>query len=471
MPTTPAILTLTGTSVDVLNAIRNSASINYRNYVPVATPDADCIRKIGAVIMDFPSLQNEFINALINRIGLVILSNKTFDNPLRAFKRGVMEYGETVEEIFVELAKPFDYNPTGAASTFMAREIPDVRASFHVVNYQKFYKQTIQPETLKKAFLSWGAMDSLIEGKIVEALYTGANYDEYLTMKYLLAQHILEGHVYPVQISGVDAANAAAAVTTIKAVSNQMTFLSDKYNIAHVRNSTEKNDQYMLINSAFDAIVDVNVLASAFNMDKAQFMGHRVLVDSFGALDTARLDVLFANDPNYTTLTSAQLSALDAIPAVIVDKDWFMVFDNLIRLDSDFNGEGLYWNYWYHVWKTFSVSPFSNAACFVAGAPVVSAVSVTPATASVVNDAEHRLTCTAEVTNAYFAPKAVDWTVDSDGKAAGITVDKRGNVYIPKSAAADSYTITATATVPTAAGGSTYAYDTCVITVSAPSSD
>ena len=105
MPNKPALLTLTNSSVDVLDAIRNSASMNYQNYGPIATPDADSVRKIGAIIMDNVTLQNEFVNALVNRIGRVIVTSKLYDNPWASFKKGMLEFGENIEEIFVELAK------------------------------------------------------------------------------------------------------------------------------------------------------------------------------------------------------------------------------------------------------------------------------------------------------------------------------------------------------------------------------
>ena len=73
MPVKPKIVTLTNASVDILNAIRNNASVNYRDHVPMATSDADSVREIGAVIMDYPALQNEFLSALVNRIGKVLL--------------------------------------------------------------------------------------------------------------------------------------------------------------------------------------------------------------------------------------------------------------------------------------------------------------------------------------------------------------------------------------------------------------
>ena len=114
MPSRPKIMTLTNSSVDVLNAIRNSATTNYRNYVPGATADAESIREIGAIIMDNPSLQNEFLSALVNRIGRVILTSKLYDNPWAVFKKGMLEFGETIEEIFVDIAKPYEYDPAVA---------------------------------------------------------------------------------------------------------------------------------------------------------------------------------------------------------------------------------------------------------------------------------------------------------------------------------------------------------------------
>lgn len=423
MPTKPHIKTLTNSSVDILNAIRNSASTNYQNYVPVATPDAESIREIGSVIMDFPSLQNEFLSTLMNRIGRVLVTSKTYDNPWAMFKKGMLEFGETVEEIFVNIAEPFQFDPDIAVTNQYKREIPDVRSSFHVMNYQKFYKATIQNDQLRQAFLSWQGITDLI-AKIVDALYTGANYDEFQTMKYLLAKRLLNGGLYPVTVGTVNAENAKSIVSTVKGVSNNLEFMSDKYNIAGVQNFTKKPDQIVLVNSNFDAIMDVEVLASAFNMDKAEFMGHRVLVDSFGSLDIARLNKLFADDSTYTEISTEELQALDSIPAVLVDADWFMIFDNYQNFTEKYNGEGLYWNYWYHVWKTFSVSPFANAIAFVPGTPSVTSVKVSPETATV--SAGQSITLSAVVDTEYFAPQTVAWTSDTDN----VTVNASGVVTV-----------------------------------------
>lgn len=451
MATKPKVVTLTNSSVDILNVIRENASQNYRDYVPKATADADAIRQIGAVIMDYPNLQNEFLSALVNRIGRVLITSKMYSNPWAMFKKGLLEFGETIEEIFVNIAKPFQFDQAVAESEVFKREIPDVRAAFHIMNYQKFYKATISNDQLRQAFLSWEGITDLI-AKIVDAMYTGANYDEFLTMKYLLARHILDGHMYPVQIPTVSTENMKTIVSDIKGISNAMEFLSTEYNLTGVATHTPKADQYMLINSKFDAVMDVEVLASAFNMEKAEFLGKRVLVDSFGKLDIARLAVLFKDDPTYIEPTSDELTALDKIPAVIVDKDWFMIFDNYQNFTEQYNGQGLYWNYWYHVWKTFSVSPFANNALFVPGTPSVTSVTVTPATATVTKGQSIQLTATVVTEN--FAPQSVTWNSDSDNA----TVDASGKVTLT-SAATGTVNITAKSTYdPTKTGK-------CVITV------
>ena len=318
MPNIPSTTQLTGRSVDILNAIRNSATANYRDYVPAAEESLDSIREIGAVIMNYPALQNEFLSALINRIGRVIITNKMYTNPWASFKKGVLEFGETIEDIFVNIAKPFDYDVSVAENEVFKREIPDVRAAFHILNYQKFYKSTIQNDQLRQAFLSWQGITDLI-AKIVDAMYTGANYDEFLVMKYMVARHILNGELFAKQVPTVQESNMKSIVGTIKGVSNDFTFMKTKYNLAGVANYSNKEDQYIIVNAEFDAVMDVDVLAAAFNMDKADFMGHRVLVDSFGSLDNDRLAQIFAGDTEYTPLTSGELTALDAIPAIIVD--------------------------------------------------------------------------------------------------------------------------------------------------------
>lgn len=435
MATIPHPRTLTNVTENVLNAIRNQASNTYRDYVPIATADAESIRQIGATIMDYPELQNEFVSALINRIALVVVTSKTYQNPWAIFKRGVLDFGESIEEIFVDIAKVETYDPADAENTLYKRYLPNIRSAFHVLNYEKFYPVTISDAELRKAFTSYAGVSDLI-ARIVNSLYSALNYDEYQTMKYMLARKILSGMVTPVAIS--DVTDAKTVVKAVKGIVNKMRFMSPDYNIAHVKTFSDPAEQYILLDTQFDADMDVDVLATAFNMDKAEFIGRRVLIDGFGNLDSARLAELFANDPNYVALTSAEIAALNTIPCAIVDRDFFMIYDNLLQFREDYNGKGLYWNEFLHAWKTFSLSPFANAAVAVAGVPTVTAVALSAPATAVAGSVAHVL---ATVTTTNFAPQTVEWSISP----STCTVDAAGNVTIP-SGFTGTITVTATST-------------------------
>lgn len=449
MPTIPKTQTLNASSVDILNAIRNSASTNYRDFVPTAKNTPESIRRIGEIIMQYTPLQNEFLNALVNRIARVIITSKMYSNPLSMFKKGLIDFGESIEEIFVNIANPHQYDVEESENKVFAREIPDVRAAFHTLNYKKFYKQTIQNKDLNQAFLSWDGITDLIS-KIVNAMYTAANYDEFVTTKYMLAKAILDGRLSAIT---VDANDAKGAVTKIKGVSNALTFMSNNYNVAGVQTFTDKDDQYLLVNSQFDSEIDVEVLASAFNMSKAEFMGHRILIDGFGTLDVARLNALFKDDPNYEEPSQDTLTALNAIPAVLVDKNFFMIFDNMFEFTENYNGQGLYWNYFYHTWKTFSMSPFANALVFVPAVPSVTSVTVSPTAITCKKGQSVQLSVTVETKN--YAPKTVNWKSDTDG----VTVDINGHVTVSTSVTQKTAVITAISTYDTKKSGS------CTVTI------
>ena len=452
MPTRPSKVTMDTNAVNIVNAIRNNNSNYYKDYVPAIT-DTSELRQIGKIIMDVPALQNEFLNALINRIAIVRIWSKLFDNPWSMFKKGLLEYGEVIEEVFVDLIRVYEFDAEKAETELFKRVSPDVRAAFHVMNYRKFYKVTIERQKLAKAFLSAQGMEDLIT-YIMTQIYTSANYDEWLTMKYMLAVNILNGRLYPIEVAPVAEANMKSIVTKVKATSNLLEFPSRKYNPAHVFQHTDKSNQYILIDTQFDASMDVNVLASAFNMDKAQFMGNRVQIDGFGTLDNERLAELFADDPNYVELTDEQLEALNSIPMAVVDENFFMIYDNLNEFREVENGQGLYWNYFYHQWKTFSTSPFSNAIVYVPETPAVTAVEVTPATATVAKGAS--LALTTVVTATGYAPQEVTYTSDAEG----VTITEGGVVQV------DADTTAASATITVASVFDPTVTDTVAITIS-----
>ena len=285
--------------------------------------------------------------------------------------------------------------------------------------------------------------------KIVDSMYTAHNLDEFMVMKYMLARNILNGQLYPWTVPAITKESASDIVTEIKAISNELVYDKPTYNLNGVYTNSPKNDQYIITTARFDAIMDVNVLASAFNMEKVEFMGHRVQIDGFDQIDDVRMAELFADDPaaGYVPLTKDEKAALKAVPAVLIDRDYFMIFDNLYKFTEDYNGEGLYWQYWYHAWKTFSSSPFANAVIFVPGTPEVNSITLSPATATVNKGNMLQLNAVVETTG--FAPKTVIWSVDSELS----TISQNGLLSVGADETATTLTVTATSTFDEAKTG------------------
>lgn len=454
MPTKPIITKLSADTPQILNAIRNDLGGQYAEMVPRATNTVESIRAVGQAINNYEPNRNAFLNALFNHIGRVILTSRLYENPWSVFKKGLLEYGETIEEIFVNLANPHDFDPEFAETNQFKREIPDVRAVFHTMNFQKFYKVTVSNDQLRQAFLSWEGVTDLI-ARVIDSLYTGANYDEFVVMKYMIARLALDGVFYPITIPAVNSDNLRQIVGAFKGISNSLGFMSTKYNQAGVATYTDKRYQWLILNAEFDALMSVDVLATSYNRNDAEFMGNRILVDSFSNQDEARLAMLFENDPGYTPFTADEITRLQSIPGVLVDEQWFMIFDNYNNMTEKYNGEGLYWNYWYHTWKTFSASPFNNAILFTTGTPTITTVTVSPATVTATKGQTIQLLATVVGTD--FASHQVSWSIDS--KLSSITQD--GRLLIGKGETATSIVVTATSTFDTSKSG------TATVTVSA----
>ncbi len=393
---------------------------------PVRIPDdTSSIHNIGKYIMGFQPYQNAFLNALVNRIGRVLVTSRMWENPWAIFKKGRLEYGETVEEIFANIAKPHSYDPGKAESEVFKREIPDVRAAFHTMNFQKFYKVTISNDQLRQAFLSYGELTDLI-ARIVDTLYTSMNLDEFLVMKYMLCREALNGHIYTVTTKPIEGTGAdpTDAIERYREYTNNLKFLKTTYNRAGVRNSTPVADQVIIIPNRAESIMGVQVLAAAFNLSEVDYISRRIPLDScsFDVDDTLRLAELFENDSEYTPFTEDEIATLEKINAFKLSKGWFMVFVNFEQFTENYNGQGLYWQYFYHVWKTFSVSPFENGIVFTSENGSVTGVTVSPTTANVAQGSSIQMTATVAGTGLY--DKSVSWMIDPDNEvASGTNID------------------------------------------------
>lgn len=416
---------LTGNSVDVLNAIRNGASTDYQKAVPYATNDAGVIRKIGSVLLDFPLLYNEFINGLVNRVGKVIFaSNQYWKNPFGWANKGVLDYGETVEDIFVDIAKPHQFDPAVAEQDWMKREVPDVKAVFHTLNYTKFYKSTIQDVDIRKAFTNASGVERLIS-EVIGSMYKAAEYDLYQAVRYLIGINIFDGMVTAVEVDQpTTVQNLENVVSVARAIRSELEFPSRKWNTMKVLNETPIERLRFFISTSLNAVMDVKVLANAFNMDKAEFLGKKVILPPWKDLDVERLDMLFAGETGYHHFTESELASLDNIVAFIVDEEWFQIYDSYIESHtSPLNGEGLYYNNWYHVQKILSASPFRNAIMLVGTAQTVD--SVTLNISDVTLPVNGSVTAMATVATTGFAPKTLIYTSNNPEVA---TVDASGTI-------------------------------------------
>lgn len=434
MPRRVSVSTLNASTLDILNVIRQNASYEYQQNVP-AVKTANDIPKVGEVLMGQPALANQFINALVNRIAIVRVQSATFNNPYSMLKKGYIEFGETVEDIFVSIAKGVDFNPEKAREREYKRAFPDVRSAFHAMNWRVMYPVTIQDEDLKQAFLSMDGVQNLI-AKIVDAVYTGAEYDEFLLFKYLLIKAISHGKMKPVAIG--DGTDLKESAVQFRGVSNLLPFMSGEYNEVGVKTTTPKDRQVIFMDAMFNAQFDVNVLASAFNMDKADFMGRLFLIDNWTSFDNERFDIIRANSDGIEEVTSEELALLADVKAVILDENWFQVYDNNNKFTEKYSASGLYWNYFYHTWKTISNSPFSNAVVFVTSTATITAPESVTVEISSKDIADVGTVFALEVQedNATLQNGFYEFVQTEEATTKGIAIQKYGAVTFPVGEAA-----------------------------------
>lgn len=440
MPKRIAMSTLNASTVDILNTIRANASSAYQNQVPEITKATE-IPVVGDVLFGYPALANEFISALVNRIALVRVNSVTFNNEYAELKKGFLQMGETVEEVFINLTKAREFSPEKAAARELKRSLPDVRSAFHAINWKVQYPMTIQYEDLRQAFTSPDGVTDLI-AKLVASLNRSAEYDEYLLFKYLMIKAVTNGKMAVVELT---AGNNKEAAAKFRGISNKLTFVSPSYNASGVHTNSPRDDQYLFMDSTYNGEFDVDVLAAAFHMERADFLGHLKLVDDWSTFDNARFDVIRENCDMIEEVTPAELALMAHVKAVLVDKEWFQVYDNLATMSEANIASGLYWNYFYNVWKTVSSSPFSNAIAFVEGGDGVTTGLPTTITAEIaskdVNENATVFTIEANSDGATMEPHNLRFVQTEALTKAGIAVHPYGAVIIPASQAATKITL------------------------------
>lgn len=429
MPKRIAYSELNGSTMDILNVIRANASLDYQNSIPTITSVKE-IPKVGETIFGTPALANQFLNALVNRIALVYLESAQFNNPYSVLKKGYLEFGESIEDVFTSIVNVVEFDTEKAEERELKRYIPDVRSAFHVMNWRVMYPVTIQDDDLKQAFLSADGVTSLI-AKIVEQVYTGAEYDEFLLFKYLIIKAVSHGKMYPVGINMASDSNAAIA---FRGMSNKLPFMKSLYNEAGVLTNTPKDRQVIFMDADYNAQFDVNVLAGAFNMDKADFMGRLFLIDDFTTFDNDRFEIIRAHSDGIEEVTSAELAIMAKVKALIIDEKWFQVYDNNNKFTEKYVASGLRWNYFYHTWKTVASSPFANAIVFVDNSATITLPSTITATVTAVDtgDVARIVTLEADISSTgSLQPNNIEFVQTEDMVEELVAVQKYGVFVYP----------------------------------------
>lgn len=400
--------------VGIFNYVRTNSSAAFRDAVPTAT--ADNINQLSNILFNqsYTPMLNEFVSNLINRIGYTMISNKVYNNPLAVFRKGSVPLGTDIQDIFTNPAEAQDYEYTDSAmAKLLTITDPDTKAAYYRRNRQDLYTVTVTREGLQGAFVSWEAFEEYISS-LVNSLYSGNYIDEFKYTKQLIdGAYINDKAVVQVVNNVTSESYDKAFVKKCREIFTKMKFPSSSYNAYSKMQSaddkpvvtwTDEERIVLLIRADVLAEIDVEVLAAAFNMDKANFMGRVIEVDNFNN---------------------------DEVLAVICDEAFLQIYQNQFRFDEFYNARTMSWNYYLHAWDTFAISPFANGVILTTEQPVpATAVTLgtigdvtigTPATASITltpDNSTSKYTVTSSDTDVATVSET-SGTVTVTGKAAG----------------------------------------------------
>lgn len=333
--------------IEIVNTVRDNSSATYQDRVPELTRNNLEDVRFALIDDDNVMIANEFTSTLLNKVFKSHIISKRFQNPLKSLKKGKKPLGDTVEEIYVNFVKGAEFDPNVGAK-MLERTLPDVKTLYHRMNYKMKYRQTFSQQALSKAFSSFEALESYFSG-IIAAMHNSADLDEFANMKQLLASALEANAMKIVDIPDpmLSAANAQEFIKTVKTVSGLMVFPSADWNGYLTAQQTDdqpiitftpKSEQVLIIDTATDTSVSVDVLANTFNMTVAEFNDTRKIV----------IDVFPVKN----------------MRAALVDEQFFQIWDDLFLFKSFDNPEGLYDNYYLHVWQTLAYSILVNAVAF-----------------------------------------------------------------------------------------------------------
>lgn len=442
----------------ILNRIWISGSNDFQQRVPEPTQQ-NIAQVMDAILAPMNrDIYNQFCDALINRVGMTIVNNKRWDNPLAVFKKGTLSYGKTIQELAPMWIKAHAYQD--AAETLLKVNRPDFAQVFYSVNREDKYPISINYDELRQAFTDEFGLNQLIDSALA-AQMNSDNYDEYIIMKQLVAEYEHNWGFFKENLSAAptNEATAKELVTKVRSYAGKLKFPSTTYNAGLYPQlpvfEQDSTKLVLLVTPEVNAVLDVEVLAYAFNMNKADVPFRVVEVDEFPI-------------PNAV--------------AMLTTEDFFVCYDYVYQTTSFYNPETLGTNYWLHHWSLLSASPLVPAILFTTAQgtsiPVVTeavtGVTVTADSDTISAGETVQLTVSLDGTvdvvgkGITVKPNSVVWTIESaDAPLNSRTYVDRNNVlHTQKSLeATDTLTVTGIATYINPSGATTTYSDSTTITI------
>lgn len=423
----------------------DSGSI-YHQYVPVVT-DSTTIGEFGAPILDSQNLNvlNDFVG-LLKKVVFTAVYTRTFNNPLQQLEGERMPLGNFIEDVYVNPAHARGFNVNDFAGLLQKYEA-QVATQYLAVNSDLQYCVTLTREKIRNAFTSWDQLESLISGYI-NSLYNGAYITRYNQAKGLVTAAYVGNNVQYQVIDDVTSEQTAKnLIRQLRATYTKMQIPSTRYNAWNkvkggelaLKTWTAPEDIMVMISADIESLVDVEVLARAFNMSATDFLGRVIVVDDFNQYNE---DGTLAVDGS-------------AIKAMICDKAWFKIKTQDFAMDEFYNANNRTWQYYLNDVRMINYSLFANAVVFATSAPTVNATEIEAgsATATVVAGSKVSVPFTLTPPNATTTVTASSSaegkaTVEVKGKKVEITGVEAGDATITISAGAgvtDTISVTVSA--------------------------
>ena len=350
--------------VTSLNRLREesvSGSSIYHQYIPIIDENTS-ISTLAEPILSVPAVANDFMSMLVNRIVYTQFETKLYNNPLKVLEGDRIPLGYAGQEIFTNPAKGRKYNVDDFAGLLHKYEA-DTKVQYMTLNSDLQYPVTVTRHDLKKAFTSWADLDRFID-QLSNSLYNGAYINEFRFTKNLVGSAYSYGGVQVQTVSAIS--SEATAKAFVKAVRNLFLGFqvpSTSYNAWAMAGGygdpittwSNPEDIVILLRNDVRTEIDVDVLASAFNMDKATLMGNILAVDNFDVID----------DNGVKRFDGS------AILALIADKSWFKIKQQDMYLDEFYNPNNRTWQYYLNDTKMFQYSLFANAVVLATELPTI----------------------------------------------------------------------------------------------------